>query len=157
MTDGRERFHIGTTRFSDETWAENVAWRKKHNWTGCVYGLMKRMPRRVPDMGLVYVIEMNNSTNKIMGIGLVRNFINWNNNSRIYESAPDYNRYVYNSAYRRDRDEISNKRMLEALELLVFKGFGHYKRGQGITTIPSKRFKGDKVKNVINKFFRSLF
>ena len=45
-------------------------------WKGCVYGCNKKMPLAVPHLALVYVIEMNNDTNKIMGIGLVRNYIN---------------------------------------------------------------------------------
>ena len=31
-------------------------------------------------------------------------------------------------------------KFLEALEIILFKGYGHYKRGQGITVIPWKRF-----------------
>ena len=65
-----EKFYIGTTRFNNLTYNENVEWRRKHQWDGCIYGCNKKMPRCVPHMSLIFVLEMNNDTNKIMGIGL---------------------------------------------------------------------------------------
>ncbi len=139
MVDKDERFYIATTRFTNYTYNENLEWRERFKWKGCVYGLNKKMPLTIPHLAMVYVIEMNNDQNKIMGIGLVRNYINPKYKICIYKSDTNYNRYIYNSAYRKDRGEI-NKKMLEALELILFKGYGHYKRGQGITAIPWKRF-----------------
>ena len=40
-----------------------------------------------------------------------------------------------------------NEKFLEALELILFKGYGHYKRGQGITTIAWNKFK-DGLKKI---------
>ena len=97
---------------------------------------------------------MNNDTNKIMGIGLVRNYINLKYKMCVYKSDTNYNRYVYNSAHRKDRSEI-NKKLLCALELILFKGSGHFKRGQGIITIPWKRF-GDSGSDIY-KLFQGLF
>lgn len=157
MVDKNEKFYIGTTRFTNDTWRENEAWRKKHAWKGCMYGLNKKIPQCVPHLALVYVIEMNNDENKIMGIGLVRNFINLNTKSCVYYKDTNYNRYIYNSDYRKNRSQIEHKKMLEALELLLFKGSGHYKRGQGITTIGWHKFKDSKTKRIIKGFFESLF
>ena len=137
--DKNERFWIGTTRFTNYTYKENQDWRERFKWKGCMYGLNKKIPLNVPHLGLVLVIEMNNDQNKIMGIGLIRNYINPKYKICIYKSDTNYNRYIYNSAYRKDRKEI-NEKFLEALELILFKGYGHYKRGQGITMIPWKRF-----------------
>lgn len=39
----QERFWIGTTRFDNKTFKENVDWRTKHNWKGCIYGVDKYM------------------------------------------------------------------------------------------------------------------
>jgi len=72
----------------------------------------------------------------------------------VYKSDTNYNRYVYNSAHRKDRTEI-NKKLLVALEFILFKGHGHFKRGQGITTIPWKRF-GDSGSDIY-KLFQGLF
>ncbi len=152
-----EPFYIGTTRFNDTTWEENCEWRRRHRWEGCVYGANKRMPKHVPRDALVYVLEMNNQRDMIMGIGLVRNFFDGNRDIWVYKSEPDYNRFFYHSRYRRDRDDIENKKMLAVLELMVFKGYGHNKRGQSITTIPWKRFKGPKTKRIIRRFLRGLF
>jgi len=139
MVDKDERFYIATTRFTNYTYKENLDWRERFKWKGCVYGLNKKMPLSVPHLAMVYVIEMNNDQNKIMGIGLVRNYINPKYKICIYKSDTNYNRYIYNSAYRKDRSEL-NEKFLEALEIILFKGYGHYKRGQGITVIPWKRF-----------------
>jgi len=139
MVDKDERFYIATTRFTNYTYKENLDWRERFKWKGCVYGLNKKMPLTVPHLAMVYVIEMNNDQNKIMGIGLVRNYINPKYKMCIYKSDTNYNRYIYNSAYRKDRSEL-NEKFLEALEIILFTGYGHYKRGQGITVIPWKRF-----------------
>ena len=157
MVDTEERFYIGTTRFTNDTYKENSEWRERFEWKGCIYGCNKKMPLIVPHLALVYVIEMNNDTNKIMGIGLVRNYINLKYEVCIYKrrwKGNNYNRYIYNSAHRKDRSEI-NKKLLCALELIVFKGYGHFKRGPGITTIPWKRF-GDSG-SYIYKLFKGLF
>jgi hypothetical protein len=114
------------------------------------------MPTTVPHMALVFVIEMNNDTNSIEGIGVIRNYINRKYNTCIYKSDHNYNRYIYNSAYRKNIDEIENKKVIEILELMLFYGSRHYKRGQGITTINWNRFE-DKAKFVMKHFFHSLF
>jgi len=157
MVDHNEKFYIGTTRFTDLTWQENIAWRKRHNWKGCMYGLNKKIPQCVTHLALVYVLEMNNDQNKIMGIGLIRNYIDQRYKSCIYRSDTNYNRYIYNSSYRLDRDQIRPQKIIEALELLVFKGYGHYKRGQGITTIAWNKFKDTQTKQIIHQFFQNLF
>ena len=154
MVDRDERFYIATTRFTNYTYKENLEWRERFKWIGCVYGCNKKMPLTVPHLAVVYVIEMNNDTNEIMGIGLIRNYINPKYKMCIYKSDTNYNRYVYNSAYRKDRSEI-NKKLLKALELILFKGYGHYKRGQGITVIPWKRF--GKSGTEIYWMFQNLF
>jgi hypothetical protein len=156
MVDKDEKFYIGTTRFTNSTYSENMEWRQKHNWKGCIYGVNKKMPRTVPYMALVFVVEMNNDTNKIEGVGLVRNYINSNYKTCVYKSDRNYNRYIYNSAYRKDISEITNKKVIEILELLLFYGARHYKRGQGITTINWNRL-SDKAKLVLKHFFHSLF
>ena len=69
MSEKRE--HIGTTRFNAETWKENIEWREKNGWRGCIYGVPSSMPSSIARGDIVYVIEMNNDTNKIMGIGKI--------------------------------------------------------------------------------------
>ena len=152
-----EQFYIGTTRFTEATWKENRNWREKHKWKGCIYGLRKQMPRCVPPHGLVFVIEMNNDTNLIMGIGLVRNYINKKHQACVYYNELNYNRYIYNSQYRCDSKNITDTAILTKLELMLFKGAGHYKRGQVITTIGWHKFKDSRTRNEIRNFLENLF
>jgi len=156
MAYSGEKFYIGTTRFSKETFDENKIWRDKHNWEGCIYGVTKKTTKIIPSNALIYVLEMNNDTNTIEGIGLIRNYINSERRICIYKSDINYNRYIYNSKYRIDKKKINSPKMMNLLEHIVFTGCRHYKRGQGITTINWKNF--DKPTIVILKtFFQSLF
>jgi hypothetical protein len=156
MTHFGEKIYIGTTRFSNSTFEENSQWRNKHKWDGCIYGVNKKTSPSVPRMALVYVLEMNNDTNTIEGIGLVRNYINLKYKPCIYTSDLNYNRYIYNSKYRIERNNIKYKKVLELLEIIVFTGSGHYKRGQGITIIDWNKFNMNTIK-LLKIFFQQLF
>jgi len=158
----KESFWIGTTRFNNKTFKENEDWRIKHNWKGCIYGVDKYMsthPLASPANGLIYVLEMNNDINKIMGIGLVRNKINHDDKALINFTDRHYNKYIYHSAYRIDASEFTenHKKYIEILELIAFKGYGHFKRGNGITIIKWNRLQTDEIKGKFVKFFRNLF
>mgnify|MGYP006104478731 FL=1 len=152
-----ERFLIGTTRFSDHTFNENLTWRLKHKHNGCVYPLNKKIADTVPPNTLICVLEMNNSQNKIMGIGLIRNIYDMKQRIRVYNSDLNYNRFIYHSNKRVDRENIKYKKMLNILEMIVFKGSRHLKRGQGITCISWDRFPKRQTRKVIEKFFYLLF
>ena len=65
-------FLIGTVRFNNKTYIENIEWKKRKNFTGCAYGLDKKISPNVNLNKTIYVIEMNNSINKIMGIGKIK-------------------------------------------------------------------------------------
>ena len=86
---------------------------------------------------------MNNETNSIMGIGLIRNIYKSENRSRIYKNGC-WNSYVYKSQYHITIEEILakneiNKSIIIFLERLLFYGSGHFKRGQGCIIIPYDR------------------
>ena len=152
-----ERFYIGTTRFNNNTFAENERWRKKHKHKGCIYGLNKKIPGNIPPDTLIYVLEMNNDENKIMGIGLIRNRLDMQQRIRVYNENPYYNRYVYHSKQRIDANDIKYKKLLNILERIIFKGYKHMKRGQGITCLSWKRFKKGKTRKIVRLFFQRLF
>ena len=80
------KFHIGTARFTDETYNENLRWKEKKDWSGCCYGFDKKIPQSVGKGEFIFVIEMNNTTNTIMGIGLIENILIPSNRTRIYNS-----------------------------------------------------------------------
>jgi len=130
---------IGTTRFNNNTWKQNCDWRQHSHPSGCAYGLMKPIGLSIPLNSLVFVLEMNNSNNEILGIGLINNCPDPMENVRIYK---DYNYccYLYKGKLRIDRSEFNEieKKIIQILEHLVFKGSSHLKRGQGITKMPDK-------------------
>lgn len=138
---------IGTTRFNNTTWKENCSWRKKNRHSGCAYGVMKMVGLNIPLNSSIFVLEMNNSTNQIMGIGLVTNCPDPPENVRIYHDH-NYCCYLYKGKYRIDRSACSNREkiILEIFEYLVFKNKTHLKRGQGITSLPF-----DMIKKVLDK------
>ena len=82
------------TRFNNNTWEENCRWREKNNIPGCVYNSPVHIKEEIPLMITIYVIEMNNNTNKIMGIGVIKNKIRYNLKYKIHKNRY-YNRYIY--------------------------------------------------------------
>jgi len=143
--------NIVTSRFNNSTWDENCKFREKNSYTGCIYGSPQQMTEKIPLNSLVFVVEMNNSKNKIEGIGLIRNILRLEKKIRVYESG-NYNRYTYQGKYRLDRDiiESSNPQIIKILEQLVFKGKTHLKRGGGFTRIPEKLYKVHKILETYN-------
>jgi len=132
---------IGTVRFNNETWSEHKQWCNENNWSGCIYGLDKQIPEKVPYGSSIYIIEMNNSTNEIMGIGKIKYILLSENRAKIYNDE-NYNRFVYKSEYRKKRDELLtiNAALIEDIEKILFKGSRHFKRGHGVIMIPHDRF-----------------
>ena len=130
---------IATTRFNTDTWSQNQEFRIKNNLKGCVYGAPRQISPRVSLNSLLFVIEMNNSTNKVEGISLIKNFIQVDKQYPIYQ-AKNYNRYIYKSEYRICRDVVEsyNSQIIHNLDHILFKEKTHLKRGSGFTLIPNK-------------------
>ena len=145
---------IATTRFNQHTFNENEQWRTKNNWSGAIYNSPLRT--KISPEKFVFILEMNNDKNKIEGIGLVKAHVCYDNYYKIYSDG-NYNRYTYKSKYRIDRSELSKEdvKNLWILEQLVFKGYTHLKRGQGITQVPGW-IVNNKVVN-FNKYLKKLF
>ena len=115
-------------------------------------------------MSSAYVIEMNNETNKIEGIGSIRVYPSFSDPKMVYTNK-NYNRYVYSGKYRLDRDTLvrHNPLLIDTIEKLVFTGKTHMKRGSGLTML-SKSLFVDKRKpadvhllNDIRRIFIDLF
>ena len=130
---------IFVTRFNSITLEENRAYRSKYGHA-CIYGSPTPL-RNVSFHAMVYVIEMNNSTNQIEGIGLIRNQLWTDKYYKIYNTG-DYNRYVYSSKYFLSRKQCFLSAeiavILPRLEKCLFKGKGHLKRPKGFTRISDK-------------------
>jgi hypothetical protein len=124
-----------TTRFTDETLKENLNYRMMHQ-IPCIYNLAVPISETHPYKN-IYVLEMNNSQNKIIGIGII--------NKKIYPrekvySDPSYNRYTYLGKKYISRESIPEW-MIHELESKLFYGRGHMKRGKSMTKFPDKWLK----------------
>ena len=99
--------HIMTSRFSNETLEENKKYRESLSKVKCIYCCPDAIARSIPYESTLYVLEMNNSENKIVGIGKIKNvpklqkYIVYNENN--------YNRYQYIGKQRIDRDEMDDE------------------------------------------------
>ena len=151
-----DTFYLTTTRFNNETYKQNERYRINNDIDGCVYGTPYEMPGYIPLHAKVFVLEMNNDTNKIQGIGYLTNRLYTKKRFNIYKDK-NYNRFSYLGKHRVDRQQMTEKMLkdLETIEELVFKGKGHLKRGQGITSFTQKKL--DKNKKFIWKFLMSIF
>ena len=131
------RHYLMTSRFSNETWSENQAYRTRINHPGCIYCSPEPITVQIPIDAIMFILEMNNSTNKIMGIGMVRNRAHINK-YQVYENG-NYNRYAYKGKHRIDRKEMSEEEetIMKAFDIICFKGNKHMKRGQGLKSFPT--------------------
>ena len=130
------RFVLATTRFNEKTWLENQRLRSRLNWPGCLYGSPVKNSVLINKGQPMFILEMYNPENKITGIGLIRNTLELENPVRIYEDN-NYNRYIYKGKWRVDRADLTHTEEvnMHILDILLFKGSRHMKRGQGITSV----------------------
>ena len=102
---------------------------------------------------------MNNATNQIEGIGLIKNKPD---SKRYYKVHSDgnTNRYTYIGDYFIERDTIYdyNCSLVYVLEEILFKGKTHSKRGSGLTQIPEKVLHFDICDGInVKKEIKELF
>ncbi len=161
---------IACTRFNTDTYNENIRWIENNNYKGCIYNTPVRIKEDIPLLINIIVIEMNNTTNRIVGFGLIQNKLIYDKYYKIY-SIPNYNRYTYKGKYKVDvellREKIKDEQVIvdgddykwiSELEKALFKGKRHFKRGHGIQQIPSWILKDNKkLLNKFEKLFISQF
>ena len=150
---------IVTSRFNNETRDTNYAYREKHGFA-CMYCTPLELSPHILYNTPVFVIEMNNFTNKIEGIGLIRNKPETKKYYKVHSDS-NTNRYTYIGDYFVDRETIGdyNLPFVYALEEVLFKGYAHSKRGTGLTRFPTKFLKLniDNVGIDIVKEIKELF
>ena len=161
--------YIVTTRFNNTTWRENEHYREINPQIGCIYGTPEQVCVSSPLGGTInkhfhqdsvlFVLEMNNETNKIMGIGMIKNMM-YVKKHRIY-SNDSYNRYAYLGKFRLDRSELNEDQeiIFQVLDQLCFYGMGHLKKMPGIKGFPvDKLFKLKKHKELdLVEYITDLF
>jgi hypothetical protein len=117
-----------------------MGYREKHKFP-VIYGTMIKIHRKIDIGSFLFIVEMNNDTNKIEGIGLVKNSLALEKKYKIYEND-DYNRYIYRGNYWLSRQQIItlDSSIVEIFDKILFKGKTHLKRACGITVLNEKLF-----------------
>jgi hypothetical protein len=155
-------FHLACTRFTTSTYQENREYRRKHN-EAVIYGISIPIRDIYPLGCLLFVVEMNNTTNCIEGIGFIRNRRLYDKRYVIYNN-PEYNRYIYRGTYWLSRGQISeySPEILGIFETILFKGKTHLKRRFGINVLTDYLFLRwnfcyETTKQTIRLLFRHYF
>lgn len=147
--------YICTTRFNNKTYIENLQWKMENSFYGCIYGSPHRISINIAPYKKLIVIEMNNTTNQIMGIGCIENYVITKKKYIVYKEHK-YNRYIYKGNYWIGRQNI-DELVLDQLEYILFKTSSHDKRLRGITRVSVHKlgyiiddvfYIGDKVKKI---------
>ena len=147
--------YIGTVRFNNETFIENIRWRCVNKYEGCIYSLRHKISKVFPPFCKIVVIEMNNTINKIMGIGYLYNYVKLAHKEKIHKNVYQ-NRYLYKGSKRVDRIDLDPE-ILKLLENLVFKTSGHYKRNRSIIQLPLRRLGKQKKEKEKEKSHKCPF
>lgn len=132
------RQFIMTSRFNSHTLMENRSFRDKNTKIGCIYCCPDPVGRSIPIDSIMFILEMNNDSNTIEGIGMVRNHP-YPNKYCVYENG-NYNRYAYVGKYRIDRRDMTEEEenIMTVFDVLCFTGNKHMKRGQGLKSFPAE-------------------
>lgn len=148
--------YLLTSRFTNATFEENKQYRIRHN-VPCIYCSPDPITKKIPTEAIVFILEMNNEKNRIEGIGMVRNhpIVNKHN---VYQQG-NYNRYVFKGKYYISRSEMEFKEeeLMQAFDILCFKGNKHMKRGQGLKSFPIEMLYNCKNTLNILKFICNMF
>ncbi len=133
-------FHLACTRFTNDTYQENKNYRENHNEV-VIYGAGLKIRDTYSSDILLFVAEMNNTTNKIEGIGLIKNMLVCDKKYRIYENS-EYNRYIYRGKHWVSRSQINDfdSEINDIFDIILFKGKSHLKCRTGITVITDRLF-----------------
>ena len=132
----KETIHLCTTRFNTETWEQNRLFCKTYQ-KGCFYSSPYCLKTSVGKNAWVFMLEMNNSQNKIMGIGCFMNILQ-HERYNVYTNSC-YNHRYYDGIYRIDRTDLNAEELafIKELDNLCFYGRGHLKRGLRLTLFPA--------------------
>jgi hypothetical protein len=133
-------FYIASTRFNNDTYDENMCYRKAHH-IPVIYGTSIPIQNKYDLGSIIFVIEMNNEKNQIEGIGIIRNTQVTDKRHRIY-SNNDYNRFIYHGEYWLSRNQLEDfdSELVEMCDQVLFKGKSHLKRQSGISILTAQLF-----------------
>jgi len=147
---------IITTRFTNETWQRNQEFRKRKKFPA-IYGTPQPISKIIPADCTLFMLEMNNDTNKIMGISMLKNHPFYNKYS-IYENT-NFNRYIYIGKYHIKREEMSEQEniIMMVFDILCFTGNTHLKRGANLKQFPLMMLYRCSKKLDLVQFIKNMF
>ena len=160
------RYRLMTTRFTNDTYYELQRYKENNNIQNkCIYNIpIKLRFTRVPMSYPMIVLEMNNTTNKIEGMGFILNETHGSYyQHRVYNNM-NYNRFTYKSRFYINLQEEHpdyrnivrpNPEFVSCIQTLTracFFGKGHLKRGSSFTTVPKKHVTEDMNKHLMDMF-----
>lgn len=137
--------YLATTRFTDITMSENLAFKSRHQIKGVIYPCPMAINPKLPLGASIIVIEMNNSRNEISGVSVIRNKLVFHIKN-VY-SHTTFNRYVYIGKCFVSRETIMklDKDLVSQLDMILFKGKSHQKRLQGISLLRDKLLTDERL------------
>jgi len=156
-------FRIACTRFTDITIADNYRYRESRK-IACIYCSPVPMSELYSRDTYLFVFEMNNTTNQIMGIGLIQNVRQTDRTYIIYSSEElvyNYNRYIFKGNHWLSRDQLPPN-IIEIFDKILFKGKSHLKRMINISVLTNKlfaRWEYDQIEiiNQLKQLFAEMF
>ena len=124
-------YQLMITVFNNKTYSINRAFADKMKYP-CIYSSPVAISNTILPNTKLFIIEMNNEINRVMGIGYIKNN---HCTKRIYEDEDDttYNGNTYRGLCHIVRDE---QILFQVLDRLCFYGTTHLKRSNGITRFP---------------------
>jgi hypothetical protein len=151
------KYRIMTSRFNNQTYQENKNYREKHKNIGCIYCSPAPLSEQIPNDMVLFILEMNNDTNRILGIGMVTNHPRIQKYN-VYENG-NFNRYSFIGKNRIDRSEMneSEEEIMQVFDILCFKGNKHMKRGQGLKLFPSEMLYRISFRLNLVDFIKEMF
>jgi hypothetical protein len=152
-----QRQYIMTSRFNNRTYAEMKAYCQTTRAIKSIYGVPREITHHVSRDSILFVLEMNNETNRIDGIGMVRNQA-FPKRHGVYENDT-YNMYSYVGKLHIDRDDMDDEeyQFMEIFDILCFKGCRHQKRCQGITRFPIDLLEKFREKLDLTDYISKMF
>ena len=153
-----QHFDIYTTRYNNMTYLENFRYKESmlNEFKGSLYSTMSPLPVSAPYDKYIFVLDMNNTRNKIMGIGFIKNNLANDQTIRVYQD-PNFNNYIYKSKFYLPVDEENWEMnwldfLHEEFEKKLFFGKQHLKRGGSFTRFPLKWMKHKHLKFILSLF-----
>ena len=169
--DIHTRFDIYTTRFDSNTYAQNMRFKSRILWgssvqknnesvsMGSLYSTTTSLPVSASKDKFLFILDMNNTTNKIMGVGFIKNIKATDQSLQIYDN-PCFNHYIYKSQFYVslvDNPLVEQNKMIQdfiftEFENVLFYGRSHMKRGGGYTCFPRKWLKFTHLRFLLTLF-----